>query len=300
MKYSCNTLRPLPIGLGEPVRGTLHQAIERARLLLLAVALLLCVVPTAQAIRCPTPGPALDSQVFADGHQRLNEVTPSPERDAYYAVWVVDSQGRIGLFVGNNPISFVDPLGLKDLGTAAMNLRATGLNPSSDNDFYGAMKIALGTIIAALVPESLLFQAAAALDNAYPNPTDLPPETQIGVMPAWLGGPGAKCPGRVGFSNGNFGNQAHQRFLDALRKQTGTLARDWRMSTAPYQTGVDATYIGPASRYPGFSYAELKPLSPSTWPTFIDQLGKWGLPAGKTQLWLYNSSGTIGSSGFNF
>jgi hypothetical protein len=79
---------------------------------LLAVALLLCVVPTAQAIRCPTP--ALDSLL-----PRLNEEMPAPEPGACYVVWVVDSQGRIGLFVGNNPISNVDPLGLWNLWNPA-------------------------------------------------------------------------------------------------------------------------------------------------------------------------------------
>ena len=37
----------------QQMRGTIHQAVGRARLLLLAVALLFCCVPTAQAIRCP-------------------------------------------------------------------------------------------------------------------------------------------------------------------------------------------------------------------------------------------------------
>ena len=95
------------------MRGTIHQALERARLLLLAVVLLLCAVPTAQAIRCPTLGPVLDSQVFADGHQRLNEETPAQDPDACNVFWAVASEGRNGLFVGNNPINFIDPFGLE-------------------------------------------------------------------------------------------------------------------------------------------------------------------------------------------
>ena len=91
---------------------TIHHTVERARLLVLAVGLLLCAVPTTQAVRCPTPASVLDSPAFADGQQRLNEEMPSPEQDACYVFWAIDSQGRIGLFVGNNPIGNVDPLGL--------------------------------------------------------------------------------------------------------------------------------------------------------------------------------------------
>ena len=65
------------------MRGATHQAVDGARLLLLAMALLFCCAPTTQAMRCPTLG-------FESS--RLN--------------------GRIGLFVGNNPISRVDPYGL--------------------------------------------------------------------------------------------------------------------------------------------------------------------------------------------
>ncbi len=90
------------------MRGTIHQAVNRARLLLLAVALLLFAVPTAQAIRCPTPGPALN---FLPS--RLNEEMPGQKQSRRYKVWAVDSEGCIGLFVGNNPISNVDPLGLE-------------------------------------------------------------------------------------------------------------------------------------------------------------------------------------------
>lgn len=105
---------------------------------------------------------------------------------------------------------------------------------------------------------------------------------------------------RRGFSNANFGNAVHQRFRDALTQQTGTRPSDWLVRTRPGQTGIDATYIGPASRNPGFNYAELKPTSPGSISTFGSQLGRWNLPPGQTELWLYNPSGIIGSSGFIF
>jgi hypothetical protein len=91
----------------QQMRGTIHEPVGCARLLLLAVTLLFGCVPTVQAMRCPTPGPLLDSL-----QSQLNEEMPSQESVACYAVWVVDSQGRIGLFVGNNPINNIDPFGL--------------------------------------------------------------------------------------------------------------------------------------------------------------------------------------------
>src|SRR6266545_7085623 len=50
---------------------------------------------------------------------------------------------------------------------------------------------------------------------------------------------------------------------------------------------------------PLLKYAELKPYSPGSVPTFGSQLGNWQLPPGQTQLWFYNQGGVIGSSGFN-
>jgi YD repeat-containing protein len=98
-----------------------------------------------------------------------------------------------------------------------------------------------------------------------------------------------------------FGTKVHQNFQQALMEQTGTNARDWRMQTAPGQTGVDATYIGPDERNPGFDFAELKPAnSASAMSDFQAQMNSWGLPEGRTQLWLYSKSGAIGSSGTNF
>jgi hypothetical protein len=80
----------------------------------------------------------------------------------------------------------------------------------------------------------------------------------------------------------------------------GTQAGDWEMRTAPGQKGVDATYVGPASRNPGFNFGELKPYSGNSLGTFGNQLGNWGLPEGQTELFFYNKGGVIGSSGFRF
>jgi RHS repeat-associated protein len=125
-----------------------------------------------------------------------------------------------------------------------------------------------------------------------------------GLLPnaggALKGGKRLCSPTAKGFSNADFGNQIHDRFSDALTKQTGTRPTDWRMSTRPGQTGVDAEYIGPPTRHPGFNYAELKPHSPGSVETFGAQLGRWDLPPGQTQLWFYNEAGVIGSTGFNF
>ena len=104
----------------------------------------------------------------------------------------------------------------------------------------------------------------------------------------------------AGFSNGNLAQQAHDNFQQALNDLYGTQNADWRMATAPGQTGVDATYVGPASRNPGFSFGELKPYSANSLGTFGNQLGNWGLPGGQTELFFYNNSGVIGSSGFRF
>jgi RHS repeat-associated protein len=106
--------------------------------------------------------------------------------------------------------------------------------------------------------------------------------------------------GPLGFSTPAFGIEIHQNFPNALVEQTGTVPTDWIFQTAPGAKGVDASYIGPDVRYPGFEHAELKPYSQSGYNTFQYQLNNWNLPAGKTQLWWYNPSGTIGSSGLNF
>jgi hypothetical protein len=102
------------------------------------------------------------------------------------------------------------------------------------------------------------------------------------------------------FGTPGFGTEVHQDFKGQLVKQTGTKAKDWKMATGPGQTGVDATYVGPKSRDPGFKHAELKPASQSGVTQFFDQLPKWKLPKGKTQLWMYDDTGAILSTGKNF
>jgi hypothetical protein len=106
--------------------------------------------------------------------------------------------------------------------------------------------------------------------------------------------------GPRGFSNPDFGTEVHRRFESELIKQTGTLIGDWRMRTGPHQTGVDAQYIGPLSRDPGFKYAELKPLTRHSFMEFLKQLDKWQFPTGQTQLWFYNEQGVIGTTGYNY
>jgi hypothetical protein len=103
-----------------------------------------------------------------------------------------------------------------------------------------------------------------------------------------------------GFSNGNMGNAAHAKFESALHDLYGTINGDWDMQTAPGLTGVDATFVGDMSRSPGFKYAELKPYSKWSLRKFGEQIGRWGLPEGETELFFYNQGGVIGPSGFKF
>ncbi len=113
----------------------------------------------------------------------------------------------------------------------------------------------------------------------------------------------AVCPptkGPAGFSNPAVGNDIHDEFGSALAKQTGTKPSDWIMRTRPGQNGVDAEFIGPSSRHPGFTYGELKPFTQHGFDTFMKQLDAWNLPPGQTQLWFYNRHGIIGSSGLNY
>jgi YD repeat-containing protein len=75
-------------------------------------------------------------------------------------------------------------------------------------------------------------------------------------------------------------------------------------ATAAYGTSLARTstteYVGPLSRKPDFTYAELKPYTQNGFKTFMQQLDNWRLPSGETQLWFYNRAGVIGSSGFNY
>jgi hypothetical protein len=97
---------------GVTVHGTIHQAVKRARLLLLVVAVFLCFVPTAQAMRSFTPNLAIAPSVLGGSYQRLNEEPPGLKPEVQDVVSIAYIDGRIGLFVGNNPISRFDPYGL--------------------------------------------------------------------------------------------------------------------------------------------------------------------------------------------
>jgi hypothetical protein len=121
-----------------------------------------------------------------------------------------------------------------------------------------------------------------------------------------LGRPAERCsyddftknfPG--GFSDFDFGTEIHQRFEAALHDLYGTRPGDWLIRTGVGETGVDAEYIGPTSRDPGFRYAELKSYSKNGIDTFVDQVGIWDLAPGQTQLFFYNRGGIIGSSGLS-
>ena len=113
------------------MRGTLHQAVGRARLLCLAVAQLFCCVPTAHALRCPTLGSALSFPGL-----RLDEETPGPDQGGWYEVWGVYDRGRIGLFVDKNPIKNGDSSGL-----------VLKINPTTPEDFQQRLKDSLVYLI---------------------------------------------------------------------------------------------------------------------------------------------------------
>ena len=104
------------------------------------------------------------------------------------------------------------------------------------------------------------------------------------------------------FSFGGPGQEMHGEFLKALLDATGTTRSDWFMTTDSGLTGIDATYLpGPAGEsYPGFTYAELKPLTLSGVRTFLNQLDAWGKPLGGTQLWFYDRTGAIWPTKINF
>jgi hypothetical protein len=72
------------------------------------------------------------------------------------------------------------------------------------------------------------------------------------------------------------------------------------MRTRPGQTGIDAEYVGPADRNPGFKYAELKPYTESGYNEFLRQLENWNLAPGQTSFWAYNPAGIIGFTGTIF
>jgi RHS repeat-associated protein len=103
-----------------------------------------------------------------------------------------------------------------------------------------------------------------------------------------------------GFSNFRLARQTHDAFEETLNSLYGTIKGDWEMRTAPGLRGIDATFKGDMSRFPGFKYGELKPYSQSTLRRFGEQLDRWKLPNGETELFFYNQGGAIGSSGLRF
>lgn len=91
-----------------------------------------------------------------------------------------------------------------------------------------------------------------------------------------------------GFSNFRLAHQAHDAFEGTLNALYNTQNGDWRMQTAPGLRGIDATFSGDMSRFPSFKYAELKPYSQSKFRRFGEQLDRWALPNGETELFFYN------------
>ncbi len=237
-------------------------------------------------------------------------------------------------FVGNAPFSYVDPNGLflkdffAELGQGFYDLMMGHSPGQYDPNTYGRMRADMlggvdrdnnflrdlfadtsGTIgdiatdqAASAAGGKLLVGAVCKLAKPVKNLADKLIGESSQLSKPFVQNFAAKGTQNFtqGFSNGNFGNAVHARFRDALTQQTRTRSGDWLMRTRPGQTGVDATYIGPASRNPGFNYAELKPNTPGSVYTLGNQLGNWNLPPGQTELWLYNETGIIGSSGFRF
>lgn len=106
--------------------------------------------------------------------------------------------------------------------------------------------------------------------------------------------PFADAPG--GFSNLELGQEMHEKFGKELTERTGTTLDHWELRTGKGQTGIDATYQGPQSRYPGFDHAELKPRSQHGWAIFGQQLANWvgsgHIGSGDSvALWMYNQVG---------
>ena len=229
----------------------------------------------------------------------------------------IQEAGGINLygFVGNNPIHKVDRLGLQ-----GVQLEFDLDTDSKDDEYEGEIT---REIRDALERENAA--RAMRMRGLDPNQTYIGPASEGGefsefsdddfeflnklraMPPAGLGR--TPCPptssnlienAPSGFSNFNLAQQSHSLLETTLEALTGTKPGDWRMETGPGENGVDATYIGPESRNPGFGFAELKPYSQSGIDTFGDQLESWQLPAGQTQLFFYNAGGIIGSSGFNF
>jgi Bacterial toxin 33 len=108
--------------------GVPSQVVNRLRLFLLAVVCWLCFVPTAQALRPPTPA-----------ETQLKEESALPEPSTGYVVCVVDGEMRIGLFVENDPIKFVDTDGLRKYyydGQQWLYIGPAWFNPFGKGEWY--------------------------------------------------------------------------------------------------------------------------------------------------------------------
>lgn len=103
-----------------------------------------------------------------------------------------------------------------------------------------------------------------------------------------------------GFSDPATGNEMHAKFNDVLPELTNTKPGDWQFNTGPGQTGPDAIYQGPPSRYPGFKYGELKPASGPSFEQFLWQMQNWNLPSGSIGLFFYGPGGAIGDTGCRY
>jgi RHS repeat-associated protein len=148
----------------------------------------------------------------------------------------IGERGGLNLygFVGNNPMSFVDPYGLDSFvpgvnGSRENSLPALTLTgtpggavsasyPGPDSFVIGGLAIAGVGGVAAVVedPVQALFVAAAILDAKYPPQSNL----TLGVMPSWMGGPRAKCPTR-GFGNIGGGKTTVEEALKQAEKWLG-------------------------------------------------------------------------------
>jgi hypothetical protein len=83
-----------------------HCLARAKRLFLLAVLFLFCLALPARAIRC-------DATAFGNGFEKqLKEEQPVSGQEAYTGDFALGEEGRIGLFVRNNPVNYIDPYGL--------------------------------------------------------------------------------------------------------------------------------------------------------------------------------------------
>jgi len=105
-----------------------HCLAQAKRLSLLAVLSVFCL-----GLTLPAKAVCRDATAFGNSFEKqLKEEQPAGSQDACTGVWLdMDGQGRIGLFVGNNPINRIDPYGL-----AWYNPWSWGLWDSIANQVY--------------------------------------------------------------------------------------------------------------------------------------------------------------------